>query len=96
MKFLLVLLFAVVAVLASPVSEFIPEDTNPLFVPANDVRFLLFTRFNPTVGQELRFNDMTTVQASNWVATRPTRFVTHGFNKYMCEIMFDMKFSKSI
>lgn len=96
MKILIVLCFAFVNIRASPIfdspieviedgtfSEFVPESFDPFFVPANDVRFLLFTRFNPTIGQEIRFNDMATVRASNWVATRPTRFLVHGFNRYV-------------
>jgi pancreatic triacylglycerol lipase len=48
------------------------------FDAARDTRFLLFTRFNPTIGQLVSLDDMSTVRGSNWDAARPTRVIIHG------------------
>lgn len=50
----------------------------PLFVPANDIAFLLFTRQNPTVAQRITF-DLATVANSNFNPAHPTRFTMHGW-----------------
>lgn len=54
------------------------EPIEPKFVPENDMRFLLFTRQNPTVGQEITF-DLASLQNSNYNANHPTHFTVHGW-----------------
>lgn len=57
------------------------EDPEPFrFQPARDVDFLLFTRSNPTSGQYLDINDVSSVRNSNFNSRRPTRFLIHGWN----------------
>lgn len=62
-----------------------PYNTAPEPVPEiafnaeRDVRFLLFTRFNPTIGQQLIFRDLNSLGNSNYNAYRPTRVLVHGF-----------------
>ena len=50
----------------------------PLYVPATDVIFLLFTRRNPTVGQRIQMN-VASIQNSQFIASHPTRFLIHGW-----------------
>ncbi|CRK86438.1 CLUMA_CG000024, isoform A [Clunio marinus] len=59
----------------------IDEETeiSPAYNPAQDVRFLLFTRRNPTQAQILSFNDMNTVTNSQFMPNRPTKFICHGW-----------------
>jgi len=52
---------------------------DPFFNPPADIRFLLFTRSNPTVGQLIRFDDMNSVASSHFSSTRPTKFIAHGW-----------------
>jgi len=52
---------------------------DPFFDPPADVRFLLFTRYNPTNAQIIRFNDMNSVAASHFSSTRPTKIIAHGW-----------------
>ena len=54
------------------------EPIEPLFVAENDVRFLLFTRQNPTVGQLITF-DLASLQNSNYNPNHPTKFSVHGW-----------------
>lgn len=61
------------------VGEGAGEEVTPLFDAPRDIRFLVFTRFNPTSGQLVRFNDIATLRATNYLASRPTRFLIHGF-----------------
>ncbi|XP_065494800.1 inactive pancreatic lipase-related protein 1-like [Caloenas nicobarica] len=44
-----------------------------------DARFLLYTRQNPEVFQEISAVDDSTIGYSNFNANRMTRFITHGF-----------------
>lgn len=60
-------------------SEIDHQEIAPSFVAERDVRFLLFTRFNPLEGQQVIFNDLSSLQASHFNANRPTRFIIHGF-----------------
>lgn len=55
------------------------ESISQYFEAHRDVRFLLFTRFNPSIGQQVRLNDIASVRMSNFKAQRPTRFIIHGF-----------------
>lgn len=52
---------------------------SPMFNIVSDTRFHLFTRFNPTIGQELRVNDINTVHSSHFLPSRPTRVLIHGW-----------------
>jgi len=54
------------------------EPVEPLFEPENDMRFLLFTRQNPTVAQEITF-DLAVLDASNFNSNNPTHFTAHGW-----------------
>lgn len=45
----------------------------PMFNPWNDVRFLLFTRDNPFVGQQIILNNAASLASSYFVASRQTR-----------------------
>lgn len=56
-------------------------EVDPLFVPADDMRFLLFTQANPLTPQILQWNDMSTVSSSNWLGSRPTRIIAHGWQR---------------
>lgn len=67
------------------ICEAIPiEDTQApepawFFNAERDTRFLLFSRSNPTVGQQLLFRDLVTLRSSNYNGNLPTRVITHGF-----------------
>lgn len=53
----------------------------PLFNARTDTRFLVFTRFNPTIGQQINAFDMSTVAATNFSPNRPTRVLIHGWQR---------------
>lgn len=55
------------------------EAVEPSFNADNDVFFLLFTRQNPTAGQRIGL-DTSAIAGSNFAASRPTRFIVHGWN----------------
>ncbi|CRK90495.1 CLUMA_CG004162, isoform A [Clunio marinus] len=55
------------------------QEISPMFNAATDTRFLLFTRFNPTIGQVVSAFDMSTIQESNYSPARPTRVLIHGW-----------------
>lgn len=57
------------------------QEISPAFNVLLDTRFLLFTRFNPTIAQELRFSDINSVHASNFSPSRPTRILIHGWQR---------------
>lgn len=54
------------------------ESIEPQFVAENDVRFLLFTRQNPTVGQVITL-DLESLQNSHYNPNHPTHFTVHGW-----------------
>lgn len=54
------------------------EETVPLFDPITDVVFLVHTRNNPSVGQIVDIDDMSTVINSNFSSSRQTRVLIHG------------------
>mgnify|MGYP002655352987 CR=1 FL=1 len=54
-------------------------EINPNFNAEVDIVFLLYTRNNPTVGQRIFFNDLGSVQNSNFNPNHPTRFTVHGW-----------------
>lgn len=58
------------------------QEVNPAFDNWRDTRFLVFTRFNPTIGQQIVFNNMQTVEASHYSSARPTRFLIHGWQRW--------------
>ncbi|CAO1429205.1 unnamed protein product [Diamesa serratosioi] len=71
-----------VCVLGSTLEEsqdVVEQEIMPLFNAVNDVRFLVFTRFNPTIGQVLRFRDLESLSLTNFDVSRPTRVLVHGF-----------------
>jgi hypothetical protein len=60
------------------------EDTDIMVMradPEKDVHFLLWTRRNPEVYQELTDGDATSLQASNFNAKLPTKVFVHGFSE---------------
>lgn len=71
MKFVAALTFVTLVVCSA-------TEISPAFDAARDTRFLVFTRFNPTVAQVVSLDDMSTVRSSNWDAARPTRVIIHG------------------
>lgn len=80
MKFLIIFTLILSVTFASPASsDGLNQEIAPQFEALRDVRFLVFTRFNPTIGQQVLFGDMNSLRASNYDANRPTRFVIHGF-----------------
>lgn len=54
-------------------------EAEPFFNAEQDVRFLLFTRFNPTIGQQILFRDLDSVRNSHFNGELPTRVIIHGF-----------------
>ncbi|CRK91001.1 CLUMA_CG004689, isoform A [Clunio marinus] len=54
------------------------QEIDSTFEPIRDTRFLVFTRFNPTIGQVVDLTNMNTVINSNYDVNRPTRFIIHG------------------
>jgi len=59
--------------------EALMNEIDPTFDIPNDVRFLLFTRLNPLVGQVIPFNNMAAVLASNFITNAETKFIVHGW-----------------
>jgi len=55
------------------------EEISPMFDALRDTRFLIFTRFNPTFGQEVRLGDLNAIRNSNFSPNRPTRILIHGW-----------------
>lgn len=55
------------------------SEPQPAFNAQRDVRFLVFTRLNPTIGQELLFRDLNSLRSTNFNGNNPTRVITHGF-----------------
>lgn len=49
------------------------------FDPKQDVKFLLYTRFNPEEPQYLPIYDEVALRKSNFNATKPTRLMIHGW-----------------
>lgn len=56
-------------------------EISPSFVPADDIVFMLFTRDNRLEHQVLRWNDLSSISASNWSPSRPTIFICHGWQR---------------
>lgn len=77
----LVSIFVLVVLCESlPVEEIAHEPVPELAFNAEaDTRFLLFTRLNPVIGQQLGFRDLPSLSNSNYNANLPTRVVIHGF-----------------
>lgn len=85
MKIVILSALCVIAAIASPLLEdgpsSIAEEVSPFFDVFRDTRLLVFTRFNPTIGQVVVWNDMSTVAATQFSPARPTRFLIHGWNR---------------
>ncbi|KAJ6627587.1 Pancreatic lipase-related protein 2 [Pseudolycoriella hygida] len=72
---ILTLMLVVPFVLTLPIED---KEITTTFNPIRDVAFLVFTRENPTDGQEVNINDMFTVRNSNYNSSRPTKMLIHG------------------
>ncbi|XP_046737696.1 pancreatic triacylglycerol lipase-like [Diprion similis] len=58
-----------------------PEDlSSDVTRNVNTITFNLYTRNNPGTAQILTLNSIASVTGSNFLSSRPTRFVTHGWN----------------
>jgi len=55
-------------------------EAEPLFNAETDVIFRLWTRDNPTAGQVVGLNNNAQLAASNFLASRQTRWHAHGWN----------------
>ncbi|KAI4494491.1 hypothetical protein M0802_008812 [Mischocyttarus mexicanus] len=55
------------------------EDYLELATNLSSVKFLLYTRQNPTNGYVLKYADLENLYESNWNISNPTRIVTHGW-----------------
>lgn len=51
-----------------------------VYDPKKDVKFLLYTRKNPTESQRIILNDETSLKKSNFNVTNPTRLLIHGWD----------------
>jgi pancreatic triacylglycerol lipase len=62
-------------------AELLSEEPEPawLFNAERDVRFLVFTRSNPTAGQPLLFRNLVSLQSTRYNGRNPTRVIIHGF-----------------
>ncbi|XP_055598142.1 lipase member H-like [Uranotaenia lowii] len=58
-----------------------PIEPEKQFVAAEVTTFHLFTRANPTVGQEIVLDDAASLQASNFNSANPTRIIIHGWSQ---------------
>lgn len=56
----------------------IEAEVEPAFVPANDIVYLLFTRRNPTSGQQIFLNEGS-LRSSHFNSAHPTRMLIHGW-----------------
>lgn len=56
-----------------------PFNVFPLPRQTIDTKFILYTRLNPTEGQILRATDDQSIEKSNFDASKPTKFIIHGF-----------------
>lgn len=77
MKFVIIFIFF--AAYGAESLDSSSESISQHFEAHRDVRFLVFTRFNPSIGQQVWLNDIASVQTSNYDAERPTRFIIHGY-----------------
>ena len=55
------------------------EDVEPRFNPETDTRFMLFTRNNPTSGQQLT-SSADNIRNSHFNPSHPVRVLIHGWN----------------
>lgn len=58
-----------------------------------DITFTLYTRKNPTIGQDLLINDTEKLKKTNFDANKTTKFITHGYldigNGATCSLIRD-------
>ncbi|XP_011165027.1 lipase member H-B [Solenopsis invicta] len=59
--------------------ELTPTDYEELAQTALKTSFLLYTRYNPKIGQPLFIDDKDSIKKSFWNPAHPTRIVTHGW-----------------
>lgn len=57
----------------------ISDNFEPIFNPEVDTRFVLFTRQNPTSGQQITWSTQS-IQNSNFNSAHPVRVLIHGWN----------------
>ncbi|XP_034185955.2 inactive pancreatic lipase-related protein 1 [Osmia lignaria lignaria] len=55
------------------------DELQTLAYNVESTSFTLFTRKNPTAGQNLRLNDANSIRSSHWDPNQVTVFVTHGW-----------------
>jgi hypothetical protein len=82
MKFLIILVLFFASSFCYDEESFDGTFDEPItrqFEAHRDMRFLVFTRFNPTIGQQVELNDIASVRTSNFDSKRQTRFIIHGF-----------------
>lgn len=60
----------------NPVNE---ADIEPIWNPEVDTRFMLFTRNNPSSGQQVTWTTQS-IQNSNFNSAHPVRVLIHGWN----------------
>lgn len=63
------------------VNKVVQQEAAPLFNAAADTRFLVFTRFNPTIGQPIAANNIGSVSGTHFSSARPTRILIHGWQR---------------
>jgi hypothetical protein len=57
----------------------IEDEPEPFFNAETDVRFMLFTRSNPTSGQQITWTSQS-IANSNFNPAHPVRVLIHGWN----------------
>jgi hypothetical protein len=53
----------------------VKRETSSSYNATNDVKFHLFTRLNPAVGQQIKLDDVASLNVSHFDAKHPTRLV---------------------
>lgn len=57
------------------------EDTEPMFTPAVDIIFTLFTNPNPNTPQRIFLNNPASLAGTTFNPANPTRILVHGWNQ---------------
>lgn len=78
MKIVLFVIFLTGPLVSTLPAEPNKKEISDTFNPIRDVAFLIFTRENPTVGEEVSINDMSTVTNSSYDSSRSTKIIIHG------------------
>lgn len=79
MKIAIIALLVACAI-ASPISNDV--EITPAFNVRQDTRFLLFTRFNPTIPFVININDVGSIVNSQYSRDRPLRVLIHGWQRW--------------